>query len=215
MESAPSKSTAADLARLREEIAALGPEPDAAALADFEARLERRFQAARAESDRRLAEIERDHQAALTKIEAPPAPVLRGGRAIAVLVLMVWVTGGLLLEASIGNVFFFNHGAAYSSAAPWLFLALLPPLGWGLGHLLRRAMAARYPTWARALALLLSVHRGRGRRHHRRCPAGLGGAGRLGARHAGRGGGECRLGRRALPVRVRVQPEGAPSHRRR
>ena len=148
MEPAPSASADADLARLRAEIAALGPEPDAAALAAFEARLECRFKASQAESDRRLAEIERDGQATSQRIEPLAAPILRGGRAIAVLVAMAWVTGGLLLEASLGNVFFFNYGAGYSSAAPWVFLALVPPLGWGLGHLLRRAMAARYPTWA-------------------------------------------------------------------
>jgi hypothetical protein len=147
-EPTPAESAAAELAWLKAEVAALGPEPDAAALAAFEARLERRFQASRAENNRRLAEFERDHPATSTKIETPPTPVLRGGRAVAVLGLMAWMTGGLLLEASIGNVFFFNHGDVHSAVAPWVFLALLLPLGWGLGHMLRRFMPERYPTWA-------------------------------------------------------------------
>ena len=146
--SSPSDPADAESAWLQAEVAALGPDPDAAALAAFEARCEQRYQAKLAEVDRHLAEMDRDDQAAAGKVEAPARPVLKRGRAIVGLFLSAWVLTGPLLEHSMGSVFFFSRGDGYSSTALWAFLGLLLPVGWGLGRFGRRDMADRFPTWA-------------------------------------------------------------------
>lgn len=139
----------AESAWLQAEIAALGPDPDAAALAAFEARCEERMRVFRAETDRRIADLERAHQAALRDAAMPAGPVLTRGRAIAVIVLLAGLLAGVLLELSIGEVFLFSRSKDYFAAAPWVFLGLLLPLGWALaGRTARRELELRYPTWA-------------------------------------------------------------------
>ena len=54
----------------------------------------------------------------------------------------------MLLEVTIGEVFFFSRSVGYDSAAWWVFLALLLPLGWVLGRSGRRDLAADHRTWA-------------------------------------------------------------------
>jgi hypothetical protein len=129
------------------ELAELGPYPDPVAEAALKARMLDAFGPDLGEDLWQLANSELKLKPLLARLETamPPKVSLSGSLRFIVIGFLVFAVGGFLLEWTIGNVFVFTLSAAYFKVWPWLFVALLLPIGFVLQAIASSTLAFNYP----------------------------------------------------------------------
>jgi hypothetical protein len=121
---------------------------DDAALAQLDARMQQEFG--------RLHQEGRANQTAKieTRAASPRNFVLPRRFRSPALAAFLFVTGGSVLELTVGQGFIFAWANEYRSIAPWIFLGLLPPfgLGWYFLERANQTLRVSFPTgWVRWL----------------------------------------------------------------